>query len=87
DQWGHVVTWDGARTELPREVAPGESITLDAEVHPPDHPGMYRLEVELVNEGVAWFSERGVTPFSREVQVIFEPLAVDAPATALPDSK
>lgn len=87
DQWGHVVTWDGARTELPREVAPGESITLEAEVHPPDHPGMYRLEVELVNEGVAWFSERGVTPFSREVQVIFEPLAVDAPATALPDSK
>lgn len=70
DQWGQIVTWDGNRTVLPREVAPGEQLALQAEVIAPERPGIYRLEFDLVDEGVAWFSQRGVTPSSHSVEVV-----------------
>jgi hypothetical protein len=51
-----VVDWEGARTELPRRVGPGETVTLAATVRAPGREGRYRLlwDMELVNR--LWFS-------------------------------
>lgn len=57
---GGLVRWDGARTKLPAQVAPGATVTIDAVLELPDLPGGYVVRWDLVFEGVAWFSDRGV---------------------------
>lgn len=61
DQAGALVA-DGGRAELPGPVPPGMRATVELRVEPPPAPGSYRLQVELVEEGVSWLSARGVAP-------------------------
>ncbi|MBI2323912.1 MAG: N-acetylmuramoyl-L-alanine amidase [Chloroflexi bacterium] len=60
DAAGKVVTWDGARTKLPADLLSGQSVTLQAEVTPPATGGTYDLRFDLVQEGIGWFSDKGV---------------------------
>jgi hypothetical protein len=53
------VLWDGARTILAADVAPGESVTTTVTLSAPLAGGSYRVGVDLVQEGVAWFSGLG----------------------------
>jgi peptidoglycan hydrolase-like amidase len=69
DAAGRLVVWDGARTDLPRDLAPGESIALSALVVAPAQPGAYLLQWDLLQENVAWFSTRGVPAPTLPVQV------------------
>jgi hypothetical protein len=52
-----MVVFDGLRTPLPRDLKPGESVTLRATIRAPEKAGGYLLHVTMVQEGVAWFSE------------------------------
>ena len=52
------VAFEGERTTLPRDVAPGESVLVEAVVLTPDKPGAYELEWDLVQEAVAWFYQK-----------------------------
>ena len=61
------------RTELPQDVAPGESITLSAHIALPSQPGNYTLELDMVHEGVTGFKEQGSKALTRW-------LIVEAPA-------
>jgi len=45
------------RVVLPTSVAPNSSITLSVTVTAPTTPGTYTLEYQMVQEGVAWFSQ------------------------------
>lgn len=56
DASGALVTWDGARTELPRDIGPGESETVVMLFHAPGRTGRYTVRPDLIREGVAWFS-------------------------------
>ncbi|WP_156896715.1 M6 family metalloprotease domain-containing protein [Desulfovirgula thermocuniculi] len=67
---GNVVVWDGLRTEIPADVAPGQEVTLSAQVKMPDKPGTYILRWDLVQEGVTWFSWKGVKTLDVSVNVI-----------------
>jgi hypothetical protein len=58
DRKRQMVVFDGLRTPLPRDLNPGESVTLRASIRTPEKPGEYLLHVTLVQEGVAWFSEK-----------------------------
>jgi hypothetical protein len=40
-------------------VAPGESADLACEFAAPDRPGRYRLELDMVDEGICWFGSTG----------------------------
>jgi hypothetical protein len=40
-------------------VAPGEKIDVATTITLPAKPGRYSLEVDLVDEGIAWFSWHG----------------------------
>jgi hypothetical protein len=57
DRKRQVVVYDGLRTPLPRDLNPGESVTLRATIRAPEKAGEYLLHVTLVQEGVAWFSD------------------------------
>ena len=70
DEYGESVTFDGERTPLPSAVAPGESITLAGWIRAPQEPGNYRVEWDMVQEAVNWFSwEDAPTASSRLVVV------------------
>lgn len=60
DSKGNVVSWDGARTVLAADVAPGAKVTTAVTVDAPLAAGAYRVRVDTVEEGVAWFSSLGV---------------------------
>jgi hypothetical protein len=53
---------DGPRTDLPRDVLPGESVTMEAILRAPRNPGEYVLMWDLVHEDTTWFSGQGVAP-------------------------
>jgi hypothetical protein len=46
---------DGPRTSLGNDLTPGASVTLKAGVLAPPHPGIFRLQWDLVQEDVSWF--------------------------------
>ncbi|HOC44304.1 MAG TPA: sulfatase-like hydrolase/transferase [Thermoanaerobaculales bacterium] len=62
DASGDPVVWDGARTPLPQAVEPGGELPLEVRLRAPQRLGSYRLQWDMVHEGVAWFSERDPSP-------------------------
>src|SRR3989442_7436506 len=66
---GETVIWDGLRTKLPTDVPPGGSVTLQAALAYPASGGSYLLRWDMVQEGVAWFSGKGVAAAEQKVSV------------------
>lgn len=50
---------EGIRTQLVADLASRRTADLTLCVIPPDEPGIYLLELDMVREGVTWFSESG----------------------------
>ncbi|MCB0150747.1 MAG: hypothetical protein KDE01_24240, partial [Caldilineaceae bacterium] len=63
------------RTDVPDDVTPGQTVVIQARIALPDEPGNYTLELDLVQEGVTWFKERGATVLTRWLTV--EPPQMD----------
>jgi hypothetical protein len=64
------VVYEGERTRLPHDVAPGESVTVDkVRVVAPNAPGSYRLQLTLIQEMVAWFEQQGASTVTVPVTV------------------
>jgi len=59
DDAGALLSLDLFRTRLPRAVGPGETVDVACTFPAPPNPGRYRLELDLVDEAVAWFGSRG----------------------------
>jgi hypothetical protein len=57
-----VVAFEGERTDFPKTVAPGETVTVQAFVRAPSQAGAYRLEWDVVQEGLLWFSTEPNAP-------------------------
>ena len=57
---GQTVVWDGLRTKLPADVPAGQLIQVQANLAFPSAVGTYILRWDLVQEGVSWFSGKGV---------------------------
>ncbi|MDP9320315.1 MAG: N-acetylmuramoyl-L-alanine amidase [Chloroflexota bacterium] len=69
DTAGRVIVWDGTRSNLAADVAPGATQTVQAQIAFPAAPGTYVLKWDLVQEGVAWFSSKNVPTFDQPVSV------------------
>ncbi len=54
---------------LPRPVAPGQSLTVDVSVIAPNRPGVYSVKIDLVDQKVCWFEERGSQPIEFTLNV------------------
>jgi 2-polyprenyl-3-methyl-5-hydroxy-6-metoxy-1,4-benzoquinol methylase len=68
-RWGRRRVCDDGRTIVPDGLGPGESAVIDITVTAPLRPGRHILELDLVEEGVCWFAERG-SPTSRIPAVV-----------------
>ena len=69
DAGGNVVVWDGARSPLPLDVLPGTTLAVNATVLAPQTYGTYTLRFDLVRDGVAWFSQKGVAGADTRVSI------------------
>lgn len=69
DAAGRLVRWDGLRTPLGADTAPGQSRSLNLQVALPTRPGSYSLRIDLVREGIGWFSDLGVPAAPLAIQV------------------
>jgi hypothetical protein len=54
-----LLVHDNDRTWLTDPLAPGAEATIDLGVRAPTEPGPYRIEIDLVWEGVMWFKDAG----------------------------
>lgn len=52
---GETALSDGLRTSLGNDLMPGATVALQARLLAPPEPGIYRLQWDLVQEGVTWF--------------------------------
>ena len=59
DASGNVVVNDDGRGALPRDLRPGDEIEITFAVNAPGRPGDYVLEIDMLQEGVAWFALKG----------------------------
>jgi lipoteichoic acid synthase len=73
--------YDGERSVLPRAVGRGERVAVDVRVQVPPSPGIYRLQWDMVEEGVTWFSERDPSPESAALVLVLPQLTRAAAAT------
>jgi hypothetical protein len=51
--------WDGMRTPLPFDVPPGNELGVNVRIRAPGTMGRYILHLDMVQEGVTWFSLQG----------------------------
>lgn len=65
DQTGNMLINDDGRAALLQDLRPAEEVQLKLTVNAPKKPGSYLLEVDVLQEGVAWFGTRG----SRTVRI------------------
>lgn len=64
-----VTNMDG-RYGLPKDLAPGEEIEIPLQVTAPKTPGEYVLEVDLIQEQVGWFLDKGSQTAKVKVTVV-----------------
>lgn len=67
---GEIVIYDGIRSKLSESVKPKKEVTVETKIIAPSKPGDYLLMYDLIDEGVAWFSEEGVVPLIKPVKVV-----------------
>jgi len=67
---GQMVVPDDGRTLLPRRIEPQEQITLPLDITAPAAAGCYVLEIDMVQEGVAWFGQKGSKTAREPVMVV-----------------
>lgn len=56
---GYLLRWDNERTWFRRALQTGEARDMQVAIAAPPDPGRYRVELDIVWEGVAWLKEKG----------------------------
>jgi hypothetical protein len=59
DKNGKAVVLDDGRADLPHDVKAGEEVELTLRINAPKAAGDYILELDLVHEGLSWFTAHG----------------------------
>ena len=59
DKSGKTVIIDDGRTDLPHDIKPGEEVELMLPINAPKAPGDYILQLDMVHEGLSWFTAHG----------------------------
>lgn len=57
------------RAFLPRAVKPGEQVDIPFVMVAPDKAGDFVVEIDMVQEGVAWFVKKGSVPIKLKIKV------------------
>ena len=59
DTWRRPVPEDAARAPLPHDLRPGETVRVFTSMLAPRRSGAHLLQLDVLQEGVAWFGECG----------------------------
>jgi len=74
DRWlkpnGTLITSMDGRSGLNRNLKPGEETEVPLQITAPQEPGEYMLEVDLVQEQVAWFHDKGSATAKTKITVV-----------------
>jgi hypothetical protein len=65
-----LLTKMDGRHGLPNNLNPGEEVEVPLQITAPKTPGEYVLDLDLVQEQVAWFNEKGSTTTKVKVTVV-----------------
>ena len=74
-------------TELPEDVAPGETVTIDAQMVIPDRPGNYTLVLDLISGGENWFQTMQSDILTRWLSVSAAPETPDVEKVSVPETE
>jgi SAM-dependent methyltransferase len=77
DAKGKLVVRDDARTVIETAMDPGAECEVELAVLAPVWPGAYELEIDLLQEVISWFADRGSATLKLPVTVVPEPEPVD----------
>jgi hypothetical protein len=66
---GEIIKEVHGHPMLPRTVAPGQSFAIDIPCPVPPEPGTYTVKIDLVDQHICWFEERGSLPLVFSVAV------------------
>lgn len=69
DEEGTLVSEVHGEPVLPHAVAPGENLTLSFERTAPHRTGKYSLKLDLVDQHICWFEQRGSKPLVIKFEV------------------
>lgn len=69
DDKNNVVINDDGRSILLHDLNPGEEMEVPVTITAPASPGVYTLEVDVVQEGVTWFGSRGSPTLRANIRV------------------
>jgi len=77
---GETVFWEGQRTPLGADLESGGELELVQAVTAPEVPGRYYLQLDLVRERVAWFSDKNDgNTLQLSVEILPAPATEDSP--------
>ncbi len=76
---GETFNYEGPRTFLEEDVAPGDTVEVQAMLRAPEQPGRYWVEWDMVQEDVTWFSWKETPTLREPLTVVGEVAAAPAP--------
>lgn len=86
DDAGQMIRQDDGRAMLPNSLSPGNSAEVEIQIRTPPVAGRYVVEFDLVQEGVAWFKDKGSNTLSIPAE-IFSPGTDKSMLAARPDPR
>ncbi|HEY7728972.1 MAG TPA: methyltransferase domain-containing protein, partial [Candidatus Eisenbacteria bacterium] len=69
DEKRRLLALDHSRTPLERDVPPLDTVEIASSLPAPAEPGRYRVEIDFVAEGIAWFGALGSPTVGFEMEV------------------
>ncbi len=67
------------RTDIPEDILPDETVTIEVRVALPEEAGNFTLEFDMVHEGITWFKEQNSPVLTRwiTVETLAPPVQID----------
>lgn len=70
DKDGKLTPETEGHNGIPKDLKPGEETEMTLQITAPKQPGDWTMQLDMVQEGVNWFSERGSPVTNVKVQVV-----------------
>ena len=70
DKDGKLTSETEGHNGIPKDLKPGEETEMTLQITAPKQPGEWTMQLDMVQEGVNWFSERGSPVTNIKVQVV-----------------
>lgn len=70
DKDGKLTSETEGHNGIPKDLKPGEETEMTLQITAPKEPGEWTMQLDMVQEGVNWFSERGSPVTNVKVQVV-----------------